>query len=203
MKLGEVFNEAAIPEITFEEPREFKFLMAAVETKGKHITLCGPSGCGKSTLALKAIKTGGISLSDCHFFNARSYSALAEPEVVFSAALGTSQDWDEIEDMMRLATFVIIDDFHHFHPEVRNFIGSRLKLWHEKGIRVFLIGIARTTQLLLQLDPELGIRNEPFEMGIQDETFIGNVIKKGEAALNFKFSDSTRTEIASGSKGIP
>ena len=53
-ELGEVFNEAGLPEVTYVPPAETKQLRGSLATSGKHVTLVGPSGSGKSTVATRA-----------------------------------------------------------------------------------------------------------------------------------------------------
>jgi hypothetical protein len=63
------------------------------------------------------------------------------------------------------------------------------------GARLLLIGIAESTHQLLDLDPELGIRIDPYEMKVQSDAFISEVMSLGERALNVTFSDDTRLSL--------
>lgn len=202
-KLPDVFNEAKLPEITFVPPKEFNQLCASLKSEGKHISLCGPSGCGKTTLAKKALNEANIKESEVHLVNGREYSNINSPIDVFSKIFYCERDWDTIYEWLKSIKILIVDDFHHIHPTVRDYIGRNLKLWHEKGFRFFLIGIAKSTEELIKLDHELSIRNDPFEMKTQDSDFTEELIKQGEEALNFTFCRETRKEIIFGSKGIP
>ena len=76
-------------------------------------------------------------------------------------------------------------------------------MWHEKEIRILIIGIAASAHDLLTIDAELGIRNDPYEMKVQNEEFCSEVIEKGEKALNFLFSERSTMEIIKACKGIP
>jgi hypothetical protein len=104
---------------------------------------------------------------------------------------------------LKAAGILVIDDFHHLSQEVRYEIGARLKRWGEIDIRLFIIGIASLNKSLLDIDAELGIRNDAFEMGVQDEEFISKVISAGEAALNVEFSSDCRADFIKASLGVP
>jgi hypothetical protein len=131
--------------------------------------------------------------------HAQKDSALA----VFSDELRCEVSLHSVIDWLKVAGMVVLDDFHHLKQPVRDEIGRFLKRWHEHGVRLLLIGIAESTHQLLDLDSELGIRNDPYEMKTQDDVFISKVISLGEIALNINFTDSTRAQFIAGAKGIP
>ncbi|MCL5035855.1 MAG: TIR domain-containing protein [Chloroflexi bacterium] len=202
-KLDDVFNEAYIPTVTFVEPKEFTDLLGSLKTKGKHITLSGPSGSGKTTLARKTLEKAGLHSGNYHWISGREYSEEKTLQNLF-AKIFWGQTRDEVIcDWLQASGILIIDDFHHLNSDVRTQIGYKMKLWHEKGIRLFLIGIASTTRPLLDLDQELGIRNDLYEMKIQDDNFVRIIISLGEEALNFQFSENTKEDFIEASQGIP
>ena len=47
LELEAVFNEAAFPEYTYVDPKEYPFIKSALRAKGKHVTISGASGSGK------------------------------------------------------------------------------------------------------------------------------------------------------------
>jgi len=102
-----------------------------------------------------------------------------------------------------LVKFVVIDDFHFIKKGARLEISKNLKLWHEKGVRFIIIGIATSAEELYGVDPELGIRNDPFELKTQDDAFCRKLLTNGCNALNFNFSSSLTEEIVSASNGVP
>jgi hypothetical protein len=122
---------------------------------------------------------------------------------VFASEFGCSTDEDEVLQFLSAAGILVIDDFHHLRHDVRDAVGRSLKLWHERSIRVLIIGIAESAHSLLQIDSELGIRNDPYDMKVQDTQFIAKVIELGESALNFTFSPETKSGFIQASKGIP
>jgi hypothetical protein len=56
---------------------------------------------------------------------------------------------------------------------------------------------------LLDLDSELAIRNDTYEMGTQKNEFIESVIKLGEDALRFYFAPECKKRFISASLGVP
>ncbi len=202
-QLDAIFNEASIPEVTFVKPKEHRDLVASLETKGKHITICGPSGCGKTTLVRKALQDAGVGTGKFEWASGREFSNENSWENFISKRLNCSIDHEDLYSWMKACGILVIDDFHHLKSEVRNQIGKNLKLWHEKEIRILIIGIAASAHDLLTIDPELGIRNDPYEMKVQDDSFCSEVIERGEKALNLKFSDKSISEIIKVCKCIP
>ncbi|MDR3619311.1 MAG: TIR domain-containing protein [Paludisphaera borealis] len=201
--LSDVFNEAQVPAVTFVQPQEFSDIVGSIRTPGKHITLCGPSGCGKTTLARKALDRAKIGTGAQHWMSGRSHVNHDAWQAIFASEFGCSSDDHEVLQYLATAGILVIDDFHHLRREVRDAIGRNLKLWHEKSIRVLIIGIAESAHDLLQIDSELGIRNDPYDMKVQNDSFIGEVIRLGEEALNLSFNPKTRQDFISASKGIP
>ena len=78
--------------------------------------------------------------------------------------LTASPNFNKLTELLQLVKFVIIDDFHFIKKGARLEISKNLKLWHEKGVRFIIIGIATSAEELYGVDPELGIRNDPFEL---------------------------------------
>lgn len=201
--LSYVYNEAAIPGLTFVEPKEFLDIVGSLKTNGKHISLNGPSGCGKTTLIKKAFEKAGYNEGNTHWISARDYSEIETFEEVFSKEFNCSTDEKEILEYLKIAGMLVIDDFHHFKQAVKKKIAYSLKRWNELEIRVVVIGIASSTKELLDMDSELSIRNDPYEMKRQDDKLIEKIITKGEEKLNIKFSTSSKAEFIVAANGIP
>lgn len=117
--------------------------------------------------------------------------------------LSSSEDFDEVTELLKLVKFVAIDDFHHLHSGAKLEIARLLKLWHEKDVRFIIVGISSSAAELYGTDPELGIRNDPYEMSTQNEAFAHKLIELGERALNIKFTTALITEIVSASNCVP
>ena len=203
MQLEHVFNEAAFPEVTFVEPKEYPYIKASFKAPGKHITLSGASGTGKTTIARKLLRELNILDSDVLWINGRQYADVDSGLLLLAQELGTAPNFNEITDLLKLVTFVVIDDFHFIKQGARLEIASKLKLWHEKGVRFIVIGIASSAEELYGTDPELGIRNDPYELKTQSENFCRELLALGSDALKIQFSDSLTSEIVSASNGVP
>lgn len=175
-QLSDVFNEAAVPVLTFVPPRDFGDLVGSLNTPGKHVTLSGASGCGKTTLARKALDRAGIGTGGYHWISGRDYNSENSLNVVLARALACNPEDAEIMEYLVACGILIIDDFHHLSQPVRDELGSKLKRWGELGVRIFIIGISSLNKTLLDIDSELGIRNDAFEMGVQDADFVEQVI---------------------------
>ncbi len=201
--LEEVFNEARCPEVTFVLPKQATFIRSSIKTHGKHITITGPSGSGKTTLITTLLKEANIANHELFILNGRAFSNFESYEQLLATAIGCGAARAEIDRYLVANRFIVIDDFHHLSPNVRQQISKELKLWHESGIRFILIGIASSHSELTGGDAELGIRNDPFEIKTQDPEFVLELIAKGEKALNFTFSEELRNDIVQTSNGVP
>lgn len=202
-RLGEVFNEAGLPAVTYVTPAEARQVKASLATPGKHVTLVGPSGSGKSTVAHTTLNELGIIKGKVHALNGRRYSASSSIFEVFGAEFGTAPDPREVEEWLRLYEIVLIDDVHHLSLSARNELASNLKLWHERGIRLFMIGIAKTSEAILGQDPELAIRNDSWHLGAQDDAFMQSLLSKGCDALNITVPDESAHTAITAAQGSP
>ena len=189
--------------MTFVPPRELPDLLTSLRSRGKHITISGPSGCGKTTLVKKALEKIGLSGNEYHWISGRDYAICANWTEVFAQAFGCLPNENEILQWMGAAGLLVVDDFHHLALDVRNQIGYKLKRWGELGHRFVLIGIAASSNKLMEVDSELAIRNDPYELKTQDDDFIESLIRKGQEALNITFEPSSFETIVKASQGIP
>ena len=165
-ELDDVFNEAKVPSITYVQPAEARQLRASLKTKGKHVTLVGASGSGKSTVAEKIIEEIFSSAHEIHKFSGRSYNDENSILVILGKEFGEEPTMDALEPWLESFKVVIIDDVHHLTYEARHEeLSGMLKLWHEGGIKFFLIGIAKTSDEILGTDTELAIRNDVLNFG--------------------------------------
>lgn len=201
--VSDVFNESEIPVLTFVEPREFNDIVGSLVTSGKHVTLSGPSGCGKTTLAKKSLNDAEFGPGDIHWISGRDYSSATSIRELFSKEFSCGDENDEIIGYLQAAGIVVLDDFHHLTKDVRNEIGYKLKRWNEQNIRFFIIGIASSSKQMLDIDSELGIRNDVYDMKRQDDKFCTRIIELGEKCLNIKISDESRNQFVLASDGIP
>lgn len=202
-KLHEVFNEAGLPDITYVAPAEAQQLKGSLATPGKHVTLVGPSGCGKSTVASRVLESLNLDANKVHGFSGRSYSQTTSILEILGAEFDVAPTLDEIEPWLKAFDIVMIDDVHHLKLEARTELASHLKLWHEQGIRFFMIGIAKTSEAILGEDPELAIRNDAWNIGKQSREFLDRVTTKGEEALNVRFTDAGRQLAIEAAQGSP
>lgn len=76
-------------------------------------------------------------------------------------------------------------------------------MWHERGIRFFLIGIAQTSEAILGQDPELAIRNDTWRLAPQDDVFLSRVLDLGTDALNIAVEGTARETAIAASQGSP
>jgi hypothetical protein len=203
MELASVFNEAAFPEVTFVEPKEYRFIKASFKAPGKHITISGASGTGKTTIARKLLRELDVKEADVLWINGRQYSEMDSGIQLLAQELGTAPLFNEVTELLALVKFVVIDDFHFIKKGARLEIASKLKLWHEKNVRFVVIGIATSAEELYGVDPELGIRNDPYELKTQSKEFCEKLLKLGSDALNIAFSPTLTQEIVAASNGVP
>lgn len=202
-QLGQVFNEAGLPDVTYVPPGEAQQLKGSLVTPGKHVTLVGPSGSGKSTVATRALSEIGLSVDDVHLFNGRSYSSYTSFLDVLASEFGEEPVLETLEPWLKVYKLIVIDDVHHLSAPARTELAAHLKLWHERGIRFFMIGIAKTSEAILGQDPELAIRNDTWTLGPQDPSFLAQVLNLGSDALNIEVQDGARDTAVQASQGSP
>jgi energy-coupling factor transporter ATP-binding protein EcfA2 len=202
-QLDEVFNEAQIPTLTYVPPAEAKQLRASLKTKGKHVTLVGASGSGKSTVAEKILAEVFPDPNRVHKFSGRTYTTETSIVSILGKEFQEEPSAAAVEPWLQAFDLVVIDDVHHLSFEARQELARMLKLWHEKGIKFLLIGIAKTSDQILGSDPELAIRNDVHTLAAQDAEFLRTVLLKGEAALNIEFDDSFEAAAVGAAKGLP
>ncbi|WP_285104018.1 TIR domain-containing protein [Promicromonospora sp. MEB111] len=202
-QLAQVFNESQASGITYVAPAETQRLKGSLVTPGKHVTLVGPSGSGKSTVAERALAAAGFDADRVLSFNARAHTGAQSIFTVLGAELGVGRTAKAVEPRLREFDLIKIEDVHRLSLKARTQLASRLKLWHESGIRVFMIGIAKTSDAILGHDPELAIRNDTWYLGTQSDTFMDTLMTQGERALNIKFDDATRGAAIRAARGSP
>lgn len=203
LSLEAVFNEAAYPEYTYVDPKEYPFIKSALRAMGKHVTLAGASGSGKTTVLHKALRDLGVKPTDIFPMNGREYKNHTNYLEMFGAIVGVDPNYEEIAPYLASQKFVIIDDFHHLSEPVKFGLSEDLKLWHEKGVRFVLVGIASSARDLAGNDKELGIRNDVFDLRTQEDDFVRKLMLKGAGHLRLRFSERFINETILGSKGIP
>jgi hypothetical protein len=201
-RLEDVYNEAAFPEVTFVKSKYYPEIKSSIRAQGKHITISGPSGSGKTTALNGLLRDMNIQSGEYLEFNGRSHTEKQSILEVLAEETGMTSNFDSITEGLLKYKFTIIDDFHHLSLNAKKELASLLKLWHEKGVRFILIGIA-SSATELTTDPELGIRNDPYEFKQESSGFIAELIRLGEEALNIKFSHKFRDQIILASNGVP
>lgn len=201
--LSDVFNESDLPVLTFVQPSEFDDMVGSLVTAGKHLTLSGPSGCGKTTLAKKALEEAQFGPGNTLWISGRDHTSALTVGDLFSNVLSCSNSEEDVVDLLGAAGIVVLDDFHHLQETLRKDIGYKLKRWNELGLRFFVIGIASSNKKMLDIDPELGIRNDVYEIKRQSDQFLADILELGEKHLNVKFSPSARADYVNAASGIP
>lgn len=202
-KLSEVFNEAGLPEITYVAPSEAKQLKGSLVTSGKHVTLVGPSGSGKSTVANRALSEVGFGASEVHSLSGRRYTGATTFMEVLGQEFSVAPEFEAVSEWLKVYRLIMIDDVHHLSSSAREELAKSLKLWHEMGIRFFMIGIAKTAEAILGNDPELAIRNDTWHISSQSDDFLLELMSKGERALNVRFSEQGRNVAVRAAQGSP
>lgn len=201
--LSDVFNESDLPVLTFVHPSEFDDMVGSLVTAGKHLTLSGPSGCGKTTLAKKALEAAQFGPGNTLWISGRDHTIALTVGDLFSNVLSCSNSEEDVVDLLGAAGIVVLDDFHHLQETLRKDIGYKLKRWNELGLRFFVIGIASSNKKMLDIDPELGIRNDVYEIKRQSDKFLADILELGEKHLNIKFSPSAKADYVNAASGIP
>ena len=157
LELDQVFNEAQVPTVTYVAPAEAKQLRASLKSRGKHVTLVGASGSGKSTVAEKTLADLFPNIPDVHKFSGRTYADDRSILTILGKEFGEEPSADALEPWLKSFKAIVVDDVHHLTYDARHELARMMKLWHEHGIKFFLIGIAKSSDEILGTDPELAI----------------------------------------------
>lgn len=202
-KLGQVFNEAGLPDVTYVPPAEARQLKGSLSTPGKHVTLVGPSGSGKSTVASRTLDSLELTTAEVHTLSGRSYTTATSILEVLGAEFGVAPTAEAVLPWLKLYELIMIDDVHHLSVGARSELATHLKLWHEQGVRFFMIGIAKTSEAILGIDPELAIRNDTWHIEKQSDEFMVELLAKGEKALNIQLDAASRETAIKAAQGSP
>ena len=186
LQLQEVFVTSGIPEHTFVQPVEYTRLLVALRTAGRSIVIEGPSGIGKTTSVSKAIAEAGLTDA------VLPLSARKKGDVSLISELS----------MMLPLGIVVIDDFHRLDDQSKRNLADLMKTLADEGAansKIVVIGIPNAGQSLISFGKDLANRLEVIPFESNPENKIGELISKGEHALNIDMNISD--EIIAASQG--
>lgn len=201
--LNQVFGGSIFPEVTFVPPSNFAEIKSSLRTPGRHVTIFGASCTGKTTSAINALRDLKVNRSDIVRTHGFRHDTAKTGLGVLAKALACGESFDEITSRLELIKFVLIDDFHFLSLSAKREIAKLLKLWDEKAVSFVIIGEAGSAADLYGVDLELGVRNDLFEMHVQKDEFVLELLRLGEIALNIKFSPRLTAQIVSVSNCVP
>ena len=174
LPISEIFRTAGVPEKTYVVPQNYQMLKAHINDFKHGLAVEGPSGIGKTTIIKK-------TLIELHQNNVQWFRSTSE------------QDIEKLRVLLkkRLRGHIIIDDFHHLNPKLRQEIAKSIKELVEspnpKSAKISIIGINKVGHSLMEDFPELAGRVRVVSMGRQPDDLILKMIIKGERAANIKF----------------
>lgn len=184
--LEEVFTLSGLPTFTFVHPARFDEMRVSVRTPGRCLVVEGPSGIGKTTSISRIIEDLGLA-QRCLTLSARKPSDLEViPELPSLGDIG----------------LVVVDDFHRLSKDVKASLSDFMKLLadtSDPNSKLVLIGINKAGQQLVKFANDLGLRIDVFRLEANPDEKISDLISRGEAALNIKFSNPM--EIVSKAQG--
>lgn len=183
--IEEVFVTSGIPNHTFVEPTEYKFIKSAILQQGRGIVIEGPSGIGKTTVTTKVLE----SINK----NYNLLSARLESDI---KRITNLSDWHK--------GIVVIDDFHRLSEELQNKVANYLKYladFGDQNKKLIIVGIPNTGETLIKISFDLANRITIFKLLQAKENELFNLITKGEKALNIEFGPSQKGNIINESHG--
>ena len=170
-RLDEVFKKSGVPTWTFVPPSEFDRVLVAAQSPGRSIIVEGPSGIGKTSCVKKVLEQLEIAES-CLFLSARKPS---DQELIRSLP------------SMRGIGVVVVDDFHRLNEDFKKELTDYVKTLADEEdttSKIFLIGINRAGQSLIDYAPDLLHRVETIRVGRTNVERVRELIALGERALN-------------------
>ena len=186
IRLEEIFKKSGIPYYTFVEPPEYSALLVSIRTPGRGTIVEGPSGIGKTTSVLKVIQS------------------LGRDNEVIKLSGRNPNDHDLITALPNMGTLgiVLIDDFHRLPESTKQVLADYIKrLADTEDIhsKIIIVGINKTGQSLINYASDLTGRIDTITFESNTEAKIGELISKGELALNIRFN--IKEEIIAESQG--
>ncbi|MGA2637432.1 TIR domain-containing protein [Methylocella sp.] len=185
-ELQDVFVLSGTPEHTFVQPVEYTRLLVALRTAGRSIVIEGPSGIGKTTAVNKAIGEAGLAQ------RVLLLSARKPEDVAFIC---------DLPNQLPLGT-VVIDDFHRLDYSFKKNLADLMKTLADEGAadsKLVVLGIPNAGQSLISFGKDLANRIEVIPFEANPEFKVGELITKGEHALNV--SINIKDEIINAAQG--
>jgi nucleoside phosphorylase len=186
--IGEVFVRTGLPDRTFVESQDFRYVKQELRPGGRSMIIEGPSGVGKTSAIRKAKAALGSSIPKIE------YLSLQKPEN--RERLRTLAAWHD--------GTLIIDDFHWLDAQLYQQIAEYLKHLVDNdedapAKKLIIIGIPHCRQKLIDIRPDLATRLSPYVWKPASDKMILELIEKGEKALNISFA--SKAEIQQTAKG--
>lgn len=176
-RLEDVFQPVGVPSVTFVAPKEYTPFRLALRQRGLCVVLEGPSGIGKTTLLDWAVSQDSARLGPITTYSARKIA--------------------DIEAISRLpidghSGIIAIDDFHRLPDDLQDRLVDYLKRLADDpkpAGKLVVIGIPETAASLVSTSYDVANRIRVFRLGPATQAQIGELITKGEAALNISFAN--------------
>lgn len=186
LELQDVFVLSGIPKHTFVQAVEYPRLLVALRTPGRSIIVEGPSGIGKTTAVVNAIAEAGLTDKIIQLSARKKADIGLIKELPGEVPLGT----------------VLVDDFHRLDNETKRVIADFMKTLADEAAshsKLIILGITNAGQSLIQFGKDLANRVEIIPFEANPEHKVGELITRGEAALNVRLN--VRDEIIREAQG--
>ncbi|MCM3883112.1 TIR domain-containing protein [Frankia sp. R82] len=176
-RLEDVFQPVGVPSVTFVAPKEYIPFRLALRQRGLCVVVEGPSGIGKTTLLDWAVSQDSARLG---------------PVVTY-----TARKPDDVGLIKRLPLdghigIIVIDDFHRLPDDTQRLLVDYLKRLADdpnSSGKLVIIGIPETAASLVSASFDVANRIRVFRLGPASRKQIGELIAKGEGALNISFKN--------------
>ncbi len=174
----DVFVTEGVPQETFVEPPNFGQILVDIRRPGKPVIIEGASGTGKTSTVKKVLERLGHA-------NDWNYSTARKAEDTIAAA--------DLAKNPRPGIF-IIDDFHKLPSKIQEKLADIAKTAAEeadasKHPKLVLIGINQVGAALIQFAPDIAKRCAIHQINPASKEVTLELIERGCAALNIKFSN--------------
>lgn len=177
--IRDIFRYNGLPEVTYVEPSQLPRLKDYLDNLGPGLVVEGPSGVGKTTVVRHALPAGA-------------------PLLWIQG--GEEAEQQRLEQLLQegFTGHLVVDDFHRLPTGLQHRLAVRIKTVADsrRDTKITVIGINPVGVSLVAGLPDLAGRFQIIALGRQPDEKIRELIERGAAAANIRFTRQPEFVIA-------